>query len=103
VIGVWTSVAQRLAGLGDRVGGHADVAESSIMLALEPGLVRREAAAPGLVEPLTPGLMERVFREGFRSVTPNGILGDARGMSVAIGERCIDELAGILADYFRAA
>jgi creatinine amidohydrolase len=103
VIGVWTSVAEQLAGLGDRVGGHADVAESSIMLALEPGLVRREAAAPGLVEPLTPSLMDRVFSEGFRSVTPNGILGDARGMSAAIGERCIDELAAILAEHFRAS
>jgi creatinine amidohydrolase/Fe(II)-dependent formamide hydrolase-like protein len=34
-------------------------------------------------------------------VTPNGILGDARGMSAEIGQRCIDELVKVLVAYFR--
>jgi creatinine amidohydrolase len=38
-------------------------------------------------------LMERIFREGFRAVTPNGVLGDARGATVEIGEACIAHAA----------
>ncbi|MGI9178987.1 MAG: creatininase family protein [Longimicrobiaceae bacterium] len=101
VIETWTRVVEEESGLGARVGGHADIAESSIMLALHPELVRTEAAAAGYVGPLTPELFERVFRDGFRSVTPNGILGDARGMSAEIGQRCIDELVKVLVAYFR--
>jgi creatinine amidohydrolase/Fe(II)-dependent formamide hydrolase-like protein len=43
-------------------------------------------------------LMERIFRDGFRVVTPNGILGDARGATVEMGEACIAHAAdGIVA------
>lgn len=101
VIGLWTRVVEAESGLGARVGGHADIAESSVMLALHPALVHAEAAAAGCLEPPTPALLERVLRDGFRSVTPNGILGDARGMSEAIGRRCIDELVDVLVAYFR--
>jgi creatinine amidohydrolase len=46
-IGLWRRVVEAEAGLGDRVGGHADIAESSIMLALHPHLVRGAEATPG--------------------------------------------------------
>jgi creatinine amidohydrolase len=70
---------------------------------MHPELVRRKAAAVGCLEPMTPALLHRIFRDGFQSVTPNGILGDARGMSEPIGRRCIEELAKILVAYFRNA
>ncbi len=101
VIEVWKWVVEEESGLGERVLGHADIAESSVMLALHPQLVRSEAAAAGYLGDLTPELLERIFREGFRSVTDNGILGDARGMSEAIGRRCIEELVDALVAYFR--
>lgn len=99
---LWRRVVEEEAGLGSRVGGHADIAEGSIMLALHPGLVRAEAAAAGYEGPLTAELLETVFREGIGAVAPNGILGDARGMSEAIGRRCIAETADLLAAHFRA-
>ena len=37
--------------------------------------------------------MDRIFREGFRAVTPNGVLGDARGATEAIGAACIAHAA----------
>jgi len=40
-------------------------------------------------------------RHGFRSVTESGILGDARGFDPAIGERCVAELADLMAAAFR--
>jgi creatinine amidohydrolase len=102
-IQVWERVVEEAAGLGSRVGGHADIAESSIMLVLHPDLVRRDLAQPGYAGPLTPDVMKRVLEEGIGAVTPNGILGDARGMSEAIGRRCIEETAELLVEHFRSA
>lgn len=89
----WRASVEEAAGLGARVGGHADVAESSEMLLIRPELVRRDRAEAGYVDEVTPELLDRIFREGFGSVTSNGILGDARGMSEEIGRRCLDRVA----------
>ena len=84
---VWREgVGEVAAGLEERVGGHADIAESSEMLTIRPDLVRRELAEEGYMGGFSEALMERIFRDGFRSVTPNGILGDPRGMSAEIGD-----------------
>lgn len=99
VIGLWRAVAERNAGRGERVGGHADLAETSIMLALHPALVREDEAARGYVPAPTEheALVERFIREGFDSVTPNGILGDARGATAELGEAMIAALADVVA------
>jgi len=83
------AVAEVAPAMEHRVGGHADVAESSEMLCIRPDLVRRDKAEPGHVEDFGPALAKRIFSEGFASVTPNGVLGDPTGMSAEIGERCI--------------
>ncbi len=84
--------------LSHRVGGHADIAESSEMLCIRPDLVRADLAVEGTVGGFDGAMAERVFRDGFRAVTPNGILGDARGLSREIGERCLAKVAdGIVA------
>lgn len=84
--------------LVERVGGHADIAETAEMLCIRPDLVRRERAEAGHVQDFDTELMERIFRDGFRAVTPNGILGDARGATKEIGEACIANAAdGIVA------
>ncbi len=100
-IELWRRIVQEEAGLGSRVGGHADIAEGSIMLAMHPELVHEADAEPGYPGPLTPEVIERVFQEGIGAVSPNGILGDARGLSEEIGRRCIAETAELLVDYFR--
>lgn len=98
---VWRAAVEETAGLGARVGGHADVAESSEMLVLRPELVREELAEPGCLEPPGPALFERIFRDGFRSVAPNGVLGDPRGMSAELGKACIARAAETMARAFR--
>jgi len=100
VIGAWVRLAGEL-GLAERVGGHADIAESSVMLALHPELVRTEVVEAGHVGPLTPELIQRLFTQGMRAISPNGILGDAHGLSAELGERCIEELVAVLVAYFR--
>ena len=95
---VWQAAVRDVAAeLEGRVGGHADIAESSEMLCIRPDLVRQELAEEGYMGGFSEDLLDRIFRDGFRSVTPNGILGDARGMSAEIGERCIARVADAIA------
>jgi creatinine amidohydrolase len=99
---LWQSGVRELEpDLVGRVGGHADIAETSEMLCIRPDLVRSERAERGHVQAFDEALMERIFREGFRAVTPNGILGDARGATREVGEACIaraaDGIAAVLA------
>ena len=102
LIRTWRHVVEDECGLGNRVGGHAHIAESSLMLALHPDLVRKEDAVAGCLESPTEEFLERMFRDGLQSVAPNGILGDPRGMSGQIGQLCINELAEVLTTFFRA-
>jgi creatinine amidohydrolase len=101
-IALWTRIVQEESGHGDRVGGHADIAETSLMMHMHPRLVREERAEGGFRGALTPEVLERVFTEGIGSVTPNGILGDARGASAEIGARCLEATAALVADAFRS-
>jgi len=101
VVNVWKDLGESEVGLGDRVGGHADIGESAIMLCLHPDLVDHDAADVGFSSELTQDLVERIMREGMKSVTPNGILGDARGMTEEIGERLIAATSDMIADQFR--
>ena len=102
-VALWKEAVREIAPeLAERVGGHADIAESSEMLCIRPELVRREDAEAGFVAPFDDAVAERVFRDGFRAVTANGVLGDARGMSRSIGERCIARAAAGVAAALRA-
>ncbi len=101
-VALWKeAVAEVAPDVVDRVGGHADIAESSEMLCIRPELVRDDLAVPGYMADFDETVAERIFRDGFRAVTPNGVLGDARGMSRAIGERCIARAAEGIAAALR--
>ena len=53
---------------------HAGFTETALMLHLDPGAVRGERAEAGELRPLGE-LMDRLRRDGVRSVSPNGVLG----------------------------
>ena len=96
----WKSaVSSEVPAFSDRVGGHADIAESSEMLCIRPELVQEDRAEAGYLGEFDEALADRIFQDGFRSVTPNGVLGDARGMSREIGERCIEQAADGIAAF----
>lgn len=101
-VGLWEGAVRELAPeFVDRVGGHADIAESSEMLCIRPDLVRESLADAGYVGGFDAALAERIFGEGLRAVTANGVLGDPRGMSREIGERCIARAAEGIAAALR--
>ncbi|MBT8404226.1 MAG: creatininase family protein [Gemmatimonadetes bacterium] len=93
VMEVWTAVAEAEAGRGAGVGGHADVAEGSILLALHPEAVRSDRVEPGRLGPLDAEVTRRLFAEGMAAISPNGILGDPTGMNAALGRRLVEALA----------
>jgi creatinine amidohydrolase len=101
LIELWRGVVEEEeVGMGARVGGHADIAEGSIMLALHPELVREDEAAAGYLGGFTPAVRERMYAEGIGAVTENGILGDARGMSAELGGRLLEATAQMLVEFF---
>jgi mycofactocin precursor peptide peptidase len=80
---------------------HAGRIETSLMLALAPGLVGAERE-PGNTEPLA-ALMPRLRAEGVRAVSPNGVLGDPTGASAEEGRALLATAATELRDFVRGA
>ena len=82
VLAWWPSWPQR------RDGGPADLhagrIETSMMLAIDPGLVRLERAAPG-----ADASIDDLRTHGVRALSSSGVLGDPEGASGGEGERFI--------------
>jgi mycofactocin precursor peptide peptidase len=75
---------------------HAGRAETSLLLAIAPELVRPAPWPVGTTDSLVT-LLPRLRAVGVREVSPNGILGNPAGASTAEGARLLDLLAGRLA------
>jgi creatinine amidohydrolase len=63
---------------------HAGRIETSMMLAIDPGLVRLELAVAG-----ADATLDDLRSHGVKAVSPNGVLGDPDGASGREGERFI--------------
>jgi mycofactocin precursor peptide peptidase len=74
---------------------HAGRTETSILLALDPGSVRVDAAEPGATAPLVE-LLPALRAGGVAAVSPNGVLGDPTGAYAPEGERLLAEMTGAL-------
>ncbi|TYP88059.1 mycofactocin biosynthesis peptidyl-dipeptidase MftE [Blastococcus xanthinilyticus] len=79
---------------------HAGRTETSLMLHVEPAVVRADRAERGETAPLRE-LLPRMRAEGVRAVSPNGVLGDPAGASAAEGAELVVDLAGRLAAAVR--
>ncbi|MEJ3656926.1 mycofactocin biosynthesis peptidyl-dipeptidase MftE [Actinomycetes bacterium KLBMP 9759] len=74
---------------------HAGRTETSMMLALDAGLVRMSALEVGNTTPLRE-LLPTLMGGGVAAASPNGVLGDPRGATAEDGERLLAALAGTL-------
>ncbi|TQM15686.1 mycofactocin biosynthesis peptidyl-dipeptidase MftE [Pseudonocardia kunmingensis] len=74
---------------------HAGRTETSILLALDPAAVRRDAAEPGATAPLAE-LLPALRAGGVAAVSPNGVLGDPTGASAEEGGRLLAEMTDAL-------
>jgi creatinine amidohydrolase len=84
------------AGLPDS-DAHAGRSETSVMLALDPGAVRLDAAVRGDVRPIAE-ILPMLREQGVRAVSANGVLGDPAGASASEGEQFLARLADGLND-----
>jgi mycofactocin precursor peptide peptidase len=75
---------------------HAGRTETSLLLAIDPGVVRLDMAEAGRTESMAT-LLPRLRTEGVRPVSSNGVLGDPTGASAEEGRTLFDRLVGDLA------
>ncbi|MGY1642095.1 mycofactocin biosynthesis peptidyl-dipeptidase MftE [Geodermatophilus sp. SYSU D00703] len=80
---------------------HAGRTETSLVLHVEPALVRAERAVAGETTPIA-RLLPRLRAEGVRAVSATGVLGDPAGASAEEGAELLAGMAGRLADAVRA-
>jgi len=74
-------------------GAHSGENETSMMLALEAGLVIADRFAPGYTGPLGEAEMKIIFEKGMPALTSNGVLGDPRTASAEKGEDYLERWA----------
>ncbi|MFF3002206.1 creatininase family protein [Kitasatospora sp. NPDC057940] len=94
--------ARLVAELADHVGGHADVAERSIMLAIRPDPARGDRATAGFTGVMDDEPPARALTGGIKAIAPGGVLGDPRGMSSHLGLSHLSAVAGLLAAFATA-
>jgi creatinine amidohydrolase len=79
------------------VGGHAGAGETSFMLYYKPELVYKEHMREGYIGPLT----GKYVREGFDSVTPNGVLGDPTKASSEAGGVALEKITDLMLETLK--
>jgi creatinine amidohydrolase len=93
-------LAKELGCTAEQAGGQGGLAETSMLLALRPDLVRMDQVAPGWM-----GSAEEanavVLREGMRSLSPSGVAGDPRAASPETGAALLDYLSAEMAREIR--
>jgi len=77
-------------------GEHAGENETSMMMALEGGLVAADRFAPGYMGPFGDAEMRLILEKGMSAITSNGVLGDPRTASAEKGEVYLERLADFL-------
>ena len=102
LLGIMREESENELGFGDKIGGHADLGETSMMLSLHPELVRQDLAEIGFQAEMSDDVIARIIQEGFDSVSPNGIIGDARGATKDLGNSIIETLAIKVTDFFQS-
>jgi mycofactocin system creatininase family protein len=74
---------------------HAGRTETSLMLAIDPSVVRIDLAEAGCTDPLA-ALLPRLRVEGVRPISSNGVLGDPDGASAAEGASLLEAMTADL-------
>jgi len=100
LLGLMGSINQASAEYGvsaEESGAHAGESETSMMMALEGGLVAADRFAPGYLGPTGEAEIKLIFEKGMPAITSNGILGDPRRASAEKGEAYLERLAEFLA------
>lgn len=82
-------------------GSHACFLETSIMLYIRPELVHMDKAVRGYMSPEVAATGQKVFRDGMKSLTQEGILGDPTHATAEAGKVLLDLLCSRTAQAIR--
>jgi creatinine amidohydrolase len=99
-IDTWRNAVKAAGGNPAAVGGHADIAETSLMMCLRSDSVRLDRFEVGHLGALSEEQLHSMWKNGIKSITDNGIIGDPHGSTVEIGEKCLEAIADLLAVSF---
>ncbi|MBM4247815.1 MAG: creatininase family protein [Deltaproteobacteria bacterium] len=94
------AVAQAYGVTPGEAGQHAGELETSVLLALAPGLVRRARLAAGLVDPAIPS--GELFYPDLRRHAADGTVGDPRRATAERAAAYLDAWADVLAAFWSA-
>lgn len=100
-IDTWRKAVEAAGGDPHAVGGHADIAETSLMMVIRPESVRLDRFEVGHLGALSEEQLHSMWKNGIKSVTHNGIIGSPIGSTAKIGERCLEAIADLLIGAFR--
>jgi creatinine amidohydrolase len=100
-LGAWRTAVEAAGGDPSAVGGHADIAETSLMMHLRPDSVRQGRFEMGHRGALSEQQLQSMWKNGIKSISANGIIGDPTGSTSTIGERCLEAIAELLSESFR--
>lgn len=95
-------VAGRYGFSSAHTGIHAGENETSMMLALRPDLVDRDAAEAGYVGD-SAAIADKIRHQGFKAVAHNGVVGDPAGAKAEIGLAYLDALTQAIVRYVQQA
>ena len=95
---VMNAAAESLGARQDVDALHAELTETSVMMARHPALVAKDRLARGLMGRID---MNELFQRGLKAMTPNGIMGDARAATPEIGAAVLERLSDHLAAFAR--
>ncbi|MDV6271049.1 creatininase family protein [Rhodococcus globerulus] len=84
----------------EECGSHAGDFETSIVLALHPDLVDMSVAEPGFLGHFNKETAAALFEGGTKALSTNGILGNPVAALASRGERYLESLTTLVAEYF---
>lgn len=80
---------------------HAGITETSLMLHIRPSSVRIDRIETGETRPLAE-ILPLMMAGGVAAVSPNGVLGDPREASAALGRQVLDDMVDDIVHRVRA-
>ncbi|MBD3254708.1 MAG: hypothetical protein GF383_06425 [Candidatus Lokiarchaeota archaeon] len=83
------------------IGSHAGDMEASMVLYLEPDLVKKDKFVKGFTKNITPRIRKKYRAKGFDSITETGVIGDQTKASAEKGKDYIETFKGIVIDYIK--
>ncbi|WP_051048721.1 creatininase family protein [Rhodopseudomonas sp. B29] len=99
-IDTWRRAVSEAGGDVSAVGGHADIAETSLMMVIRPASVRPDRFEVGHLGGLSEADLELMWKNGIRSVSHNGVIGSPFGSSREIGDACLAAVTELLIESF---